>query len=306
MYRVRKQISCPDSLLPKCSKSDITVAILDTGIANHPDLTNRIVAFHDFVNFKNVNYDDCGHGTHVAGCIGGDGTASKGQYRGIHPKCNFVVGKILNEKGDGDLDALEKGLEWILDCANLYNICVVNISLGLSDSIAHHRIKRIIQLTKEAWKQGILLVCAAGNTGPKSMSLSALGEEEHIICVGCNEGGYFGERKDLCEHYSGRGPSKYALKKPDIVAPGTDIISCNYTCNFVNKMSYRNAYTKKSGTSMATPIVTGAVALLLEHKGRLSCAEAKRRLLSSATDLQEPWEKQGWGMVHVENLIHSL
>ena len=80
---------------------------------------------------------------------------------------------------------------------------------------------------EELWKSGIVIVCAAGNSGPEPMTISLLGALKDVITVGCNEGGYFGKAKNLCEDHSGRGPSIYAMKKPDVVAPGTKIISCN-------------------------------------------------------------------------------
>jgi serine protease AprX len=134
------------------------------------------------------------------------------------------------------------------------------------------------------------------------MTISPIGARKNVITVGCNEGGYFGERKDLCESYSSRGPCPEDMKKPDIVAPGTDIISCNA---FVERTGwrYRNAYISKSGTSMATPVVSGALALLLQKYPFYSNEQAKKRLLATALDLHEPWNKQGAGMIQINSLL---
>ncbi len=306
MYRVRKQVECTDDLIPNTMNRAVGVAVLDTGIVNHPDFHNRIIAFRDFVQNRNVIYDDCGHGTHVAGCIGGDGSASNGKYRGIHPVCNFIVGKVLNAEGDGSLRDMLDGFSWVLQCAEKYNIGVVNISVGVNDTKEPELLKDLLKLVEEAWTKGILVVCAAGNSGPNPMTLSPLGAGKHCISVGCHEGGYFGNRKDLCEAYSGRGPSKFAIKKPDLVAPGTDIISCN--ARYPKRtMRYREEpYIKKSGTSMATPIVAGAAALLIQRCGRMECEELKRRMIYSAVDLNEPWTKQGWGMLNVKRMCSIL
>lgn len=303
MYRVRKQIECTEDFLPDFMEKPVGVAVLDTGISNHPDFENRIVDFQDFVHNRKKNYDDSGHGTHVAGCIGGDGKASNGKYRGIHPKCNLLVGKVLNAEGDGNLADMIQGFEWVLKRAEKCNICIVNISVGVTSSMEPEFLKVMLELVEEAWQKNILVVCAAGNSGPKPMTISPLGAGKHIITVGCHDGGYFGNRKDICETYSGRGPSGFAIKKPDLVAPGTDIISCNAAYHMRNHRFYGNPYIKKSGTSMATPIVTGAAALLIQKCGRLECEEIKRRLIYSAVDLKEPWTKQGWGMLNVKRLM---
>lgn len=304
MNRVREQIECIDELVADCTKGmPVSVAILDTGISNHPDFQNRILAFRDFIYGKNMPYDDSGHGTHVAGCIGGDGKMSMGRYKGIHPKCNFIIGKVLNSEGDGSLKDMIEGFEWILASALKYNIRVINISVGVTEAMEPELLKKMLLLVEEAWKNDILVVCAAGNSGPKPMSISPLGTGTHVITVGCHDGGYFGAREDICEKYSGRGPSPYAIKKPDLVAPGTDIISCNAKFSPANRRHHTYAYTKKSGTSMSTPIVSGAAALLFQKNPQIDCEEAKRRLAYSASDLGEPWTKQGWGMLNVKRLF---
>ena len=303
MYRVRKQIECTEEMYPQISGEAVGVAVLDTGISNHPDFQSRILDFRDFVQNRKYIYDDCGHGTHVAGCIGGDGRMSGGKYRGIHPKCNFVIGKVLNADGDGNLSDMIRGFEWVLKCTSEYNICAVNISVGVTNVKEPELLKNMLELVEEAWNQKIIVVCAAGNSGPKPMSISPLGAGKHILTVGCHDGGYFGNRKDICESYSGRGPSRFAIKKPDLVAPGTDIISCNAKYAMRNGYFRPDPYIKKSGTSMATPIVTGAAALLIQKCGRLECEEIKRRMIYSAVDLKEPWTKQGWGMVNVKRMM---
>lgn len=307
MNRVRKQIECTDELLDECMKKNtmsVGVAVLDTGISDsHPDFKDRILDFRDFVQNRKRIYDDSGHGTHVAGCVGGDGRTSGGTYKGVHPKCRFLIGKVLNAEGDGNLSDMIKGFEWVLDCASRYNICVINISVGVTSTMEPELLEVMLGLVEEAWKRDILVVCAAGNSGPKPMSLSPLGTGKHIITVGCHDGGYFGDKEGNCERYSGRGPSPFAIKKPDLVAPGTDIVSCNAKYQIGSKRYYNMPYIKKSGTSMATPIVTGAAALLIQKYGRMECEEIKRRLVYSAMDLNEPWTKQGWGMLNVRRLI---
>lgn len=302
MLRVRWQIGCTDEILESCGKEGITVAVLDTGVAFHPDFDHRIIDFKDFVNGNSTRYDDSGHGTHVAGCLCGNGMVSNGRYKGIAPYSRLVVGKVLDYKGDGLIENMTQGIEWVLKKKKEYDIRVLNISIGMGENAERERMDRLLSIVDRAWEEGLVVVCAAGNTGPKPMSLSPLGASRQVITVGCHEGGYFGKRDHLCEDYSGRGPSPYAMKKPDLVAPGTDIISCNAGIARRGRF-YRNAYVAKSGTSMATPIVSGAAALLLQKYPFYTNAQVKQKLQYTAMDLNEPWNKQGWGMVRIDRLL---
>lgn len=302
MLRVRWQVGCSDELVESCGREGITVAMLDTGVAFHPDFDHRIIDFKDFVNGKNRRYDDSGHGTHVAGCICGSGMVSNGRYKGIAPYSRLVVGKVLDYKGDGLIENMVQGIEWVLERKREYDIRVLNISIGMGEKAEEERINRLLSLVERAWSEGLVVVCAAGNMGPEPMSLSPLGASRQVITVGCHEGGYFGKRDHLCEDYSGRGPSPYEMKKPDLVAPGTDIVSCNAGIARRGRY-YRNAYVTKSGTSMATPTVSGAAALLLQKYPFYTNAQVKQKLQYTAMDLNEPWNKQGWGMVRIDRLL---
>lgn len=302
MLRVRQQLGCSDELQRSCGKYGVTIAMLDTGIAGHPDFENRLIAFSDFVNGRRAPYDDSGHGTHVAGCICGSGKLSEGKYKGIAPASNLVVGKVLDYKGDGIIEGMVRGMEWVMKNKSKYDIRILNISIGMGEAADKDRMEVLLRFVDDAWKCGLVVVCAAGNSGPGAMTISPIGARRNVITVGCNEGGYFGERENLCESYSGRGPSLFDLKKPDIVAPGTDIISCNA---FFEKRGfrYKNAYVKKSGTSMATPIVSGSIALLLQKYPFYSNEQIKKKIISTAKDLKEPWNKQGAGMLQINSLL---
>lgn len=311
MFRVRQQIECTDEIVALCQKRAgkkeqvVSIGILDTGISNHPDFSGRIEAFHDFVGGMKSLYDDSGHGTHVAGCIGGNGKLSNGMYKGIAPFCKYVVGKVLDENGDGNMQDMVDGMKWILDYHKSFGLQVLNISIGIGDIEDKKRMNELLKLVDEAWDRGIVVVCAAGNLGPDPMTISPIGASKKVITVGCHDGGYLSGKSSMCETYSGRGPTPYAMKKPDVVAPGTDIISCNAMCRNTIR-GYRNAYIQKSGTSMATPIVSGAAALLLQYFPDLTNDQVKRKINYSALDLKEPWTKQGWGMVNVKKLFEYL
>ena len=168
--------------------------------------------------------------------------------------------------------------------------------------------QELIRKVEEAWENGIIVVCAAGNLGPERGSISPLGISRKVITVGCHDGKLFSDNENRCETYSGRGPTRNAIKKPDIVAPGTDIISCNVHFyqtgkKTYEKVIYKNAYVEKSGTSMATPMVSGAAALLLQKNPYMTQEQIKKKILYTAIDMGEPWTKQGWGMLNIRRAL---
>ncbi|MGN1147375.1 MAG: S8 family peptidase [Lachnospiraceae bacterium] len=301
MYRVREQIGCGD-IVQAGGGRKVAVAILDTGVARHPDLVDRILGFRDFINGKDAPYDDSGHGTHVCGIACGSGLLSDGRYRGIAPKAGLVVGKILDEKGDGSVEAMLEAIGWVIQKKEEWGIRILNVSVGVGQLMSGEKEEILKNKLESAWQKGLLVVCAAGNNGPSCDSLSSIGKSPFLITVGCHDGEYFKEKENRCAAYSARGTMFGSLKKPDIVAPGTEIIACNGRFRRI-RGTYANAYIAKSGTSMATPIVSGALALLLQKHPEYDNETAKRKLLYSADDLGEPWYQQGWGMINVARMM---
>lgn len=301
MFRVRRQIGAGIS---RAGEASPVVAVLDTGVTEHPDLRGRIVDFRDFLEDRRRIYDDSGHGTHVCGIIGGNGSLSGGKYRGIAPTVSLVVGKVLDRKGDGTVEAMLDGVDWILEKMAEWNIRILNISVGMGRLMNEEKERMLKKKLEQAWDRGLLVVCAAGNNGPACDTLSTVGKSRRLITVGCHDGAYFQDSVKRCAAYSSRGSRFETYRKPDIVAPGTEIISCN---GGVGRGigGYRNAYIAKSGTSMATPIVSGALALLLQKHPEYDNETAKKKLLDTAEDLGEPWYQQGWGMVNVERLLEG-
>ena len=258
----------------------IGVCILDTGIYEHIDFTGRIWAFYDFLAFKRRPYDDNGHGTHVAGLVAGDGTASMGKYRGAAPGCGIIALKVLDRYGTGSQDDVLRALRWIREYRQQYRIRVVNISVGTTcNSKRNHA--RLLKSVEQLWDEGVVVVTAAGNQGPRPGSITAPGSSKKVITVGSS---------DLLEGrsaISGRGPTAECVCKPDIVAPGNKIMSC------VPGKPY--SYGMKSGTSMSTPLVTGAIACALEKNPALTNTDIKTMLMNSAEDMGLPQNLQGWG-----------
>ena len=258
----------------------IGVCILDTGIYEHIDFTGRSWAFYDFLAFKRRPYDDNGHGTHVAGLVAGDGTASMGKYRGAAPGCGIISLKVLDRYGTGSQDDVLRALRWIRENRQQYRIRVVNISVGTTcNSKRNHA--RLLESVEQLWDEGVVVVTAAGNQGPRPGSITAPGSSKKVITVGSS---------DLLEGrsaISGRGPTAECVCKPDIVAPGNKIMSC------VPGKPY--SYGVKSGTSMSTPLVTGAIACALEKNPALTNTDIKTMLMNSAEDMGLPQNLQGWG-----------
>lgn len=258
----------------------IGVCILDTGIYEHIDFTGRIWTFYDFLDFKRRPYDDNGHGTHVAGLVAGDGTASMGKYRGAAPGCGIISLKVLDRYGTGSQDDVLRALRWIRENRQQYRIRVVNISVGTTcNSKRNHA--RLLESVEQLWDEGVVVVTAAGNQGPRPGSITAPGSNKKVITVGSS---------DLLEGrsaISGRGPTAECVCKPDIVAPGNKIMSC------VPGKPY--SYGVKSGTSMSTPLVTGAIACALEKNPALTNTDIKTMLMNSAEDMGLPQNLQGWG-----------
>jgi serine protease AprX len=123
-----------------------------------------------------------------------------------------------------------------------------------------------------------------------------------VVTVGCHDGEYYRNDPGRCALYSGRGAAEGGVRKPDLVAPGTAILSCN-AGYFKSRGAVREAYTAKSGTSMATPIVSAAAALALQKYPYMTNEMCRQKLQFSAKDLGLPWNQQGWGMVNVRRLL---
>lgn len=319
MNRVGDAIECPWAHEHGYLGYGVGVAVVDTGIALHKDFIegrNRVVAFADFMNHRTEPYDDNGHGTHVAGIIGGNGYSSKGKYMGIAPQCNLIGVKALDQRGDGNISDVLAGLQWVIDNRKKYNIRIVNISVGTSSKDNLDENSLLVQGVNAVWDSGIVVVVAAGNNGPGPMSISTPGISRKVITVGSSDDNVaaevFGNSKS--KDYSGRGPTPFCIKKPDIVAPGSNIISCNISRYNTKGRSggrqlYNNdspmMYTIKSGTSMATPVVAGAIALLIGAHPEITNREVKLRLRSCAVDLGLHWEKQGWGLLNIRRLLET-
>ncbi len=289
----------------------VGIAIMDTGIGYHPDLTDKdgcLAGFFDTVNGRSSYYDDNGHGTHIAGIIAGNGSASNGLYRGIAPESRIYMVKILNHKGEGNTTNVLIGINWILYNHLKYNIKIVNISVGSTKNKYFDENSPLVQGVNKLWEAGLVVLTAAGNQGPEPYSIGAPGNSRKIITVGASDVMQYGNGRD----YSGRGPTYSCIKKPDIVAPGSDVVSCmpvnklplTSLARHFNKDNQLKAYYKeRSGTSMSTPVVSGCIALLLQKHPNMTNKDVKLHLRNTAYNLGYPHSRQGWGMIQCDRLL---
>ncbi|MCM1244091.1 MAG: S8 family peptidase [Roseburia sp.] len=287
MNRVRDIVNANSVHKNNILGSGACIAVLDSGIANHPDFGTRIRGWYDTVNGRLSPYDDNGHGTHVAGIAAGSGAASHGSLRGMAPSAELVSVKILDQYGEGMIPNILKGINWVIKNRLRYGINIVNISVGTTDGKRFDENSNFVKKVNELWDMGIVVAASAGNKGPEPYSISAPGNSRKIITVG-----YYSKQSN-----SSVGPTTLCIKKPDVVTPGQQITSCSHS------FATGNAYIRKSGTSMATPVVSGSIALLLSKYPYLTPKEVKLRLKNSCTDLNLPHSNQGWGLLNVENLL---
>jgi serine protease AprX len=256
------------------SGQGVTVAVLDSGIAHDPDLTqpsNRIVSAVNFADpLPPGAQDPGGHGTHVAGIIAGNGTNSNGQYVGIAPRANLLDVRVLDAQGLGRASSVIAGLEWVVAHKDDFRIRVVNLSFGspATTDFVHDPIAAAVEV---AWLRGIVVVTSVGNGG--FGVVDSPGIDPHVVTVGAlDDLGTPSESDDTQPAWTGWGIPLGSDAKPDVVAPGRRIVSLRVPGSTLDSLlpdrvvaaSNGASYFRLSGTSMATGVVSGVVALLLE------------------------------------------
>lgn len=295
---------------------NIGVAIVDSGVdGGIPDLQDptctkpRLVYKEDFVTWNGDSWDPYGHGTHVAGIVGGNGfckvqgTAYKG-LPGVAPRVNLISLRALDKRGVGRDSSVIAAIDRAVALKNTYNIRVLNLSLGRVIKESYTK-DPLCQAVERAWKAGIVVVVAAGNNGrDNSMGTSGYstitspGNDPFVITVGAMRDMKTPSKgDDQIATYSSKGPTLIdQFVKPDLMAPGNLVnsvkpwgsyIQTTYTGNTVpgewpNGTQF-DTYFFLSGTSMATPIVSGAAALLLQKDPTLTPDQVKARLMKTAS-----------------------
>lgn len=292
----------------------VKIAIIDTGIHPHQDLAGRITDFADFINNRTEPYDDNGHGTHCAGDACGNGSASSSKYAGPAPEASLVGVKVLDKIGSGSLETVMEGVDWCMQ----YNqdhpndkIDIISMSLGsTAQPFSKENDDPMVQIVEEAWNSGITVCAAAGNEGPDAQTIASPGISNLVITVGALDDRNTSENKedDEAAGFSSRGPTIYGETKPDILAPGVNIVSLRSPGSYLDKIQKSarvdNDYFMLSGTSMATPICAGIAALIKQDNPNLTPQDIKDLLKSGAVEWsgRDP-NTYGAGYINAENSI---
>jgi serine protease AprX len=300
--------------------SGIGVAVIDSGIIDIPDLHGskyRVVYSQNFAGSGSAN-DVFGHGSHVAGIVGGGGQNSTGSnyfytFKGIAPNVNLINLRVLDQNGNGTDSAVISAIQQAISLKDEYNIRVINLSLG-RPVYESYTLDPLCQAVESAWNAGIVVVVAAGNNGRDNSqgtdgygTVSAPGNDPYVITVGAMKTmGTPTRSDDLIASYSSKGPTAVDyVAKPDLVAPGNLIISLyrpwltlprSYPGNEIPYSLFQNnrnstssfTYYRLSGTSMAAPMVSGAAALMLQQNPSLTPDQVKARLMLTAYKVFPP------------------
>ncbi len=293
--------------------SGVKVAVIDTGIYNHPDL--NIINNSNFVTDESqLEYDDdVGHGTHVGGIIAGNGGASSGQYRGIAPGALLINARGGNASGLSDLDIIS-AIEWSASPTSSMGAGadIISMSFGGGYPVLSDLITQAITSARELY--GVIFVSSAGNSGPEYFTGSTPASGAEVIAVGATN------KDDELASFSSWGPTYRYLGFPDVVAPGVYIISTEAPNSIISEelrligdffeFVGDGSYIPLSGTSMSCPIVAGALAILLEaypditpETARIALIEGARRLTNEITD---DYLKSGAGIINVSASLDYL
>ncbi len=302
----------------------VGVALIDSGVTPwHDDLgTDRVVHFADFVNYQPSPYDDYGHGTAVAGIVAGSGYDSNGARRGIAPGASLVVLKVLDAGGNGYISNVIAALDYATENRAAYNIRVVNLSVaaGVYES---YKTDPLTLAAKRAVDAGLVVVTAAGNLGRNANGqtqyggITAPGNAPWVLTVGASSHmGTVDRTDDTVAGFSSHGPTyiDYAAK-PDLVAPGVGIESLTDP-NTLFYWKYPNArlwgtvqtvtepYLSLSGTSMAAPVVSGTVALMLQANPALT-PNAVKAILQYTAEVKVGYKAlaQGAGFLNARGAV---
>ena len=300
----------------------VTIAVLDTGLwqDTFQFYGNRILASIDVTNGGSgrVTTDPYGHGTHVTSIAASGAQALNGSYQGIAPQANLVEVRAFDGMGAGRYVDVIAGLNWIVANRVKYNIRVLNLSFG-AEPQSYYWDDPLNQAVMAAWKAGIVVVVAAGNDGPKPMTINVPGNVPYVITVGAltdNDTPYdFAD--DRLASFSSTGPTYEGFVKPELVSPGGHIkasMSSSSYLSFIDPGSVdvlRQLFTM-SGTSQAAAVTSGVVALLLQDDPSLTPDAVKCRLLASARPAVKTTGKlaysvfqQGAGLINALDATNS-
>jgi serine protease AprX len=278
----------------------VTVAVLDTGVTRHPDLGDRVVARLDLTP-EGDGFDRHGHGTSMTGIVAGDGTASAGRFRGVAPGARILSFKVASWNGATDVTAVLGALEWIAAHGPRYGVRVVNLSFG-TDSSQDHLIDPLNFAVQRLWARGILVVAAAGNRGQGGSNIDKPGDDPWVLTVGAADTRNTASTDDdVVAPFSSTGPTAHDVDKPDLVAPGVNLVSHRALDSTLDGLRpaarVESDYFKSTGTSAATAVVSGVAALMFEADPTITPDEAKAALMGTASPALAGQDGAGRGLV---------
>ncbi|MFG2954718.1 S8 family peptidase [Streptomyces sp. NPDC048291] len=285
------QIGAPTAWAAGYNGKGVKIAVLDTGVdTTHPDLKDQVIESKNFSTAADAT-DHFGHGTHVASIAAGTGAKSNGKYTGVAPGAKILNGKVLDDTGSGDDSGILAGMEW----AAAEGASVVNLSLGGFDTPEIDPLEA--EVNKLSEQKGILFAIAAGNEGPES--IGSPGSAADALTVGAVDG------NDKLADFSSTGPAADGSIKPDVTAPGVDITAAAAKGSVIDQEVGENppGYLTISGTSMATPHVAGAAAILKQEHPDWGFQELKAALTGSAKGGNYTPFEQGSGRIAVDKAI---
>ncbi|MEI5521170.1 S8 family serine peptidase [Streptomyces brasiliscabiei] len=290
------QIGAPEVWRSGYDGKGVEVAVLDTGVdTGHPDLAGRLAETRSFVPDETVR-DGHGHGTHVASTIAGSGAASDGKRKGVAPGAELLVGKVLDDTGSGQGSWIIAGMEWAARSgAKVVSMSLGNTASGPSDVLS----ETVDELSAST---GTLFVIAAGNSGPGEQTVGTPGIADSALTVGAVD------RSDKLASFSSRGPRLGdSAVKPEITAPGVAVTAARAAgTTMPNSTPVDDNYTTASGTSMATPHVAGAAALVAQAHPDWTGPQIKQALASTAkTNAVNSVFEQGDGRVDAVRAVRQ-
>jgi serine protease AprX len=264
----------------------VTVVLMDTGIAEHPDLEGSVIARLDFVDDGATLLDPSGHGTFMAGLIAAHGRT----FKGVAPDAKLISLRVLDQDGNGKMHSVLQAFDWVLDNRAANHIKVLNLSFGAPQKSSYHR-TLLAGVVESAWFAGVTVVAAAGNDGPAPGTVAMPGADPFVVTVGSfADQGTLATNDDRESVFSSRGPTRDGFAKPDLLAPGEHIVSLRVpgTALDLDESGRHDgpgdlapsAYARLSGTSASTAMVTGAAAVLLEDHSGYKPAQVKGALIA--------------------------